>query len=122
MRVCAPSVSSHVPAGLRASCWRRVRTATLRGCSAPARSGRTASSWSLLAVRRQDTAAAADNAATGGTLAAALRETALTPEVIIDWATQIACGMNYLHNEAPVSVVHCDLKSANVLLALVRCP
>jgi serine/threonine protein kinase len=41
----------------------------------------------------------------------------LSPEEVLDWAVQIARGMNYLHNESPVSVVHRDLKSANVLLA-----
>eukprot|EP00042_Codosiga_hollandica_P046682 m.493911 g.493911 ORF g.493911 m.493911 type:complete len:899 (+) comp57286_c0_seq45:97-2793(+) len=58
--------------------------------------------------------------ARGGSLARALREIKLEPSVIIDWATQIACGMNYLHSEGPVSVVHCDLKSANVLLTEVE--
>eukprot|EP00042_Codosiga_hollandica_P048650 m.548184 g.548184 ORF g.548184 m.548184 type:complete len:1017 (-) comp57716_c0_seq2:1606-4656(-) len=58
--------------------------------------------------------------ARGGALSKALPLAKLSPSVIIDWTTQIACGMNYLHNEGPVSVVHCDLKSANVLLSLVH--
>ena len=58
--------------------------------------------------------------AMGGALSKALKEVRLEPDVIIDWVTQIARGMNYLHNEGPVSVVHCDLKSANVLLALIE--
>lgn len=30
----------------------------------------------------------------------------IPPEVLIDWAIQIARGMNYLHNQAPISVIH----------------
>ena len=37
----------------------------------------------------------------------------IRPEVLIDWAIQIARGMNYLHNGAPISLVHRDLKSSN---------
>ena len=37
----------------------------------------------------------------------------IRPEVLIDWAIQIARGMNYLHNLAPISLVHRDLKSSN---------
>jgi len=32
---------------------------------------------------------------------------------ILQWAREIALGMNYLHNEAPVKVIHRDLKSKN---------
>ena len=32
---------------------------------------------------------------------------------ILLWAKQIAMGMNYLHYEAPVPVIHRDLKSKN---------
>ena len=37
----------------------------------------------------------------------------IRPDVLIDWAIQIARGMNYLHNGAPISLVHRDLKSSN---------
>eukprot|EP00051_Salpingoeca_urceolata_P000809 m.36260 g.36260 ORF g.36260 m.36260 type:complete len:926 (-) comp11002_c0_seq1:25-2802(-) len=56
--------------------------------------------------------------ARGGSLNHALKQVALPPKVIVDWATQIARGMNYLHYEASVSVVHRDLKSGNILLLL----
>ena len=32
---------------------------------------------------------------------------------LVDWAIQVARGMNYLHYGAPISLVHRDLKSAN---------
>ncbi|KAM9485999.1 mitogen-activated protein kinase kinase kinase 20 isoform 1-T2 [Clarias gariepinus] len=35
---------------------------------------------------------------------------------IMTWATEIAKGMHYLHAEAPVKVMHRDLKSRNVVL------
>lgn len=41
----------------------------------------------------------------------------IPPEVLIDWAIQIGRGMNYLHNGAPISVIHRDLKSSNVLIS-----
>ena len=34
-------------------------------------------------------------------------------DVLVDWAIQLARGMNYLHHGAPISLVHRDLKSAN---------
>lgn len=37
----------------------------------------------------------------------------IKPDVLIDWAIQIARGMNYLHNGAPISLIHRDLKSSN---------
>jgi mitogen-activated protein kinase kinase kinase 9 len=40
----------------------------------------------------------------------------IPPDVLIDWAIQIARGMSYLHNGAPISVIHRDLKSSNVLI------
>ncbi|XP_040532935.1 mitogen-activated protein kinase kinase kinase 20 isoform X3 [Gallus gallus] len=36
---------------------------------------------------------------------------------IMTWATDIAKGMHYLHMEAPVKVIHRDLKSRNVVIA-----
>uniref|UniRef100_A0A3Q1HP94 Mitogen-activated protein kinase kinase kinase 20 n=1 Tax=Acanthochromis polyacanthus TaxID=80966 RepID=A0A3Q1HP94_9TELE len=36
---------------------------------------------------------------------------------VMTWAAQIARGMHYLHSEAPVKVIHRDLKSRNVVLA-----
>ena len=35
------------------------------------------------------------------------------PDVLIDWAIQIARGMVYLHHNAPIKLIHRDLKSAN---------
>ncbi|XP_076602251.1 mitogen-activated protein kinase kinase kinase 20 isoform X1 [Chaetodon auriga] len=35
---------------------------------------------------------------------------------IMTWAAEIARGMHYLHSEAPVRVIHRDLKSRNVVL------
>uniref|UniRef100_T1JAY9 Mitogen-activated protein kinase kinase kinase n=1 Tax=Strigamia maritima TaxID=126957 RepID=T1JAY9_STRMM len=40
----------------------------------------------------------------------------LSYEKILFWALDIARGMNYLHTEAPVTVIHRDLKSKNVVL------
>lgn len=40
---------------------------------------------------------------------------------ILLWAKQIAMGMNYLHYEAPVPVIHRDLKSKNGELKLPQC-
>lgn len=36
---------------------------------------------------------------------------------IIYWARDIAVGISYLHSEAPVKVIHRDLKSKNVVIA-----
>ena len=41
------------------------------------------------------------------------RGLSLPPQVLVDWAYQIACGMNYLHWEAPIPLIHRDLKSSN---------
>ncbi|KAM9850437.1 mitogen-activated protein kinase kinase kinase 20 [Aulostomus maculatus] len=38
-------------------------------------------------------------------------------EQIMTWGAEIARGMHYLHSEAPVKVIHRDLKSRNVVLA-----
>ncbi|XP_062588420.1 mitogen-activated protein kinase kinase kinase 20-like [Saccostrea cucullata] len=37
---------------------------------------------------------------------------------ILTWATEIAQGMNYLHNEAPMKIIHRDLKSKNVVISV----
>lgn len=54
--------------------------------------------------------------ARGGPVSHVIQRYSLPPEVIVDWATQIAQGMSYLHEEARVHVVHRDLKSSNILL------
>jgi serine/threonine protein kinase len=37
----------------------------------------------------------------------------ISADIVVDWAVQIAKGMHYLHDEAPVSLVHRDLKGCN---------
>ena len=49
----------------------------------------------------------------GGALNRCLAGKELPPQVLVDWALQIAEGMHYLHNEAPVPLIHRDLKSSN---------
>ena len=51
--------------------------------------------------------------ARGGALNKVLMGRKILPRVLIDWAIQIARGMNYLHQGAPISLVHRDLKSSN---------
>ena len=34
-------------------------------------------------------------------------------DILLDWAKQIACGIKYLHDEAPIPLIHRDLKSCN---------
>lgn len=34
---------------------------------------------------------------------------------------QVASGMNYLHNECPMRIVHRDLKSPNILVQVRLC-
>ncbi|XP_016331170.1 mitogen-activated protein kinase kinase kinase 11-like [Sinocyclocheilus anshuiensis] len=55
--------------------------------------------------------------ASGGPLSRALAGRRIPPHVLVNWAVQIAHGMQYLHNEAIVPVIHRDLKSNNILLA-----
>eukprot|EP00053_Salpingoeca_punica_P016121 m.150678 g.150678 ORF g.150678 m.150678 type:complete len:731 (+) comp16884_c0_seq2:320-2512(+) len=45
-----------------------------------------------------------------------LHET-LPPRRVLDWAIQVANGMHYLHEEAPQSIIHRDLKSNNILVS-----
>ena len=51
--------------------------------------------------------------AKGGALNRALVGRKLPPQVLVNWALQIAEGMQYLHNDAPVPLIHRDLKSSN---------
>lgn len=57
--------------------------------------------------------------ASGGSLYEYLSSTAsedMDMEQVMTWAVDIAKGMHYLHAEAPVKVIHRDLKSRNVVL------
>lgn len=51
--------------------------------------------------------------ARGGSLNRLLAVRKIPPDVLVEWAIQIARGMSYLHNEAPISIIHRDLKSSN---------
>lgn len=51
--------------------------------------------------------------ARGGPLNRVLSGRRLAPDVLVDWALQIAEGMHYLHEEAKLPLVHRDLKSSN---------
>lgn len=51
--------------------------------------------------------------ARGGSLNRILSGRKIRPDVLVDWAIQIARGMNYLHTGAPISLIHRDLKSSN---------
>ncbi|XP_017782387.1 PREDICTED: mitogen-activated protein kinase kinase kinase 11-like isoform X2 [Nicrophorus vespilloides] len=53
----------------------------------------------------------------GGSLNRVLAGRKIRPDVLVDWAIQIARGMDYLHCGAPISLIHRDLKSSNVLLS-----
>ena len=44
--------------------------------------------------------------ARGGALNRILSGRKMRPDVLIDWAIQIARGMAYLHDGAPISLVH----------------
>lgn len=49
----------------------------------------------------------------GGSLNRILYGRKIRPDVLLDWAIQIARGMDYLHNHARISLIHRDLKSSN---------
>lgn len=51
--------------------------------------------------------------AAGGSLSRVLAGRRIPPHILINWAVQIACGMQYLHCGAIVPVIHRDLKSNN---------
>ncbi|GAA6076037.1 mitogen-activated protein kinase kinase kinase 10 isoform X1 [Tachysurus ichikawai] len=52
--------------------------------------------------------------ARGGALNRALAGKKVPPRVLVNWAVQIATGMDYLHNQTFVPVIHRDLKSSNI--------
>ncbi|XP_011839670.1 PREDICTED: mitogen-activated protein kinase kinase kinase 10 [Mandrillus leucophaeus] len=54
--------------------------------------------------------------ARGGALSRVLAGRRVPPHVLVNWAVQVARGMNYLHNGAPVPIIHRDLKSINILI------
>ncbi|XP_061916220.1 mitogen-activated protein kinase kinase kinase 10 isoform X1 [Entelurus aequoreus] len=54
--------------------------------------------------------------ARGGALNRALAGKKVSPRVLVNWAVQIATGMDYLHNQAFVPIIHRDLKSSNILI------
>ena len=49
----------------------------------------------------------------GGSLNRVLNGRQIPPDILVDWAMQIANGMHYLHEEAPIPLIHRDLKSNN---------
>ncbi|XP_060597433.1 uncharacterized protein LOC132751289 [Ruditapes philippinarum] len=57
--------------------------------------------------------------ASNGSLYAYLQnpENHLDFEQILKWGKEIALGMNYLHRESPIKVIHRDLKSKNVVIS-----
>ncbi|XP_060079774.1 mitogen-activated protein kinase kinase kinase 20-like [Ylistrum balloti] len=57
--------------------------------------------------------------ATNGSLYAYLQNPTNTMDFqhILRWAREIAQGMNYLHDEAPMKIIHRDLKSKNVVIS-----
>lgn len=57
--------------------------------------------------------------APNGTLFSLLRDTTfeIGPKLVMEWTKQIASGMNYLHQGAPVQLIHRDLKSPNILVS-----
>lgn len=51
--------------------------------------------------------------ARGGSLNRVLAGRQIPPDILVNWALQIARGMHYLHEDAPVPLFHRDLKSSN---------
>uniref|UniRef100_A0A3Q3D8E1 Mitogen-activated protein kinase kinase kinase n=1 Tax=Hippocampus comes TaxID=109280 RepID=A0A3Q3D8E1_HIPCM len=58
--------------------------------------------------------------ARGGALNRSLAGKKVPPRVLVNWAVQIATGMDYLHNQAFVPIIHRDLKSSNLILEPVE--
>ncbi|XP_052388070.1 mitogen-activated protein kinase kinase kinase 10-like [Carassius gibelio] len=54
--------------------------------------------------------------ARGGALNRALAGKKVPPRVLVNWAVQVAMGMDYLHNQTFVPIIHRDLKSNNILI------
>ncbi|XP_076464334.1 mitogen-activated protein kinase kinase kinase 11-like [Babylonia areolata] len=54
--------------------------------------------------------------AAGGSLNRVLSGRRIPPDILVNWAQQIASGMLYLHEQAPLTLIHRDLKSSNILL------
>ncbi|CAM5121833.1 unnamed protein product [Eretmochelys imbricata] len=54
--------------------------------------------------------------ARGGSLNRVLSGKRIPPDILVNWAVQIVRGMNYLHDEAIVPIIHRDLKSSNILI------
>ncbi|KAK7152264.1 hypothetical protein R3I94_008556 [Phoxinus phoxinus] len=54
--------------------------------------------------------------ARGGALNRALAGKKVPPRVLVNWAVQVATGMDYLHNQTFVPIIHRDLKSSNILI------
>lgn len=59
--------------------------------------------------------------ARGGSLNRVLAGRKIPPDVLVDWAMQVARGMSYLHSGAPISIIHRDLKSSNGKYSSRRC-
>lgn len=59
--------------------------------------------------------------ARGGALNRALAGKKVPPRVLVNWAVQIATGMDYLHNHTIVPVIHRDLKSSNSKYTSTSC-
>lgn len=51
--------------------------------------------------------------ARGGPLNRVLSGRKIRPSILVEWAIQVARGMAYLHMDAPISLIHRDLKSSN---------
>lgn len=49
----------------------------------------------------------------GGSVNRFLVQRKLSADVVVNWAQQIAKGMHYLHDKAPMALIHRDLKSGN---------
>ena len=59
--------------------------------------------------------------ASKGTLLDVLKDSSVEigPERVVEWAVQLASGMDYLHTGAPKQIIHLDLKSGNILVSFL---